>query len=71
MPQRINFQLMCPQCGVIYLHIPSGVTNSTVIHCSQCSDALGTWLEVDTSFIAQGGQDGMFEMDKGQMIQKG
>ncbi len=67
MPQRLNHQLMCPGCGVIYLHIPSGVTNSTVIHCSTCNQPLGTWFELETSLIDQGG---VFEMHDGQIIRR-
>jgi hypothetical protein len=70
MAQRLNFKLLCHDCGVIYLHIPNGVTNSTVIHCSSCDMPLGTWLEIEASFIAQGGQDGEFEMREGQIIRE-
>jgi hypothetical protein len=71
MPQRrLNHELMCPGCGVIYLHIPHGVTNSTIIHCSTCSKPLGTWFELETSFIDQGGESGVFEMRDGQIIRR-
>ncbi len=70
MRQRLNFKLMYHDCGVIYLHIPNGVTNSTLIHCSQCGKPLGTWFELETSFIDQGGTSGVFEMDDGQIIRR-
>ncbi len=70
MSQRLNFRLTCHDCGVIYLHISNGVTNSTVIHCSECGKPLGTWLEIEASFIAQGGSDGVFELHDGQIIRK-
>ncbi len=56
MPQRLNFKSDCPTCGVTYLYIPTGVTNSTVIHCSSCNSPLGMWYQLDTSFVAQGGE---------------
>jgi len=70
MPQKINYKLTCPKCGVIYLRIPYGVTSDTVIHCSICNSTLGTWRELEANFIAQGGLDGVFEMDEGQIIRR-
>ncbi len=54
MSQRLNFKLMCHDCAVIYLHIPTGVTNGTVIHCSQCKITLGTWGVLRADFVTQG-----------------
>jgi hypothetical protein len=70
MSQRLNFKLMCHDCGVIYLHIPTGVTNGTIIRCSQCKISLGTWGVLRADFIAQGGMDGIFELDEGQIIRR-
>ena len=52
MQQRFNFKSACPTCGVTYLHIPTGVTNSTVIHCNSCDTPLGMWQNLETSFVA-------------------
>lgn len=70
MPQRLDLKLECRDCGVIYLDIPVVVSFSTIIHCSECGATLGTWFELESSFIAQGGYDGIFEMDKGQIIRR-
>ncbi len=70
MPQRLNFKSDCPTCGVTYLHIPTGVTNSTVIVCSSCNTPLGMWCQLETSFVAQGGLDSTPEMDDEQIIRK-
>jgi transcription elongation factor Elf1 len=51
MPQKLNYKLMCDDCGVVYLCIPDGVTNLTLIHCSQCGKPLETWLELEASFV--------------------
>lgn len=69
MPQRLNFKSHCPTCGVTYLYIPTGVTNSTVIHCSSCNSPLGMWYHLDTTFVAQGGPESIPEMDDKQIIQ--
>jgi hypothetical protein len=66
MSQRFNFKLMCHDCGVIYLHIPTGVTNGTVIHCSQCRISLGTWDVLRADFIAQAGMHGILSWMKGR-----
>jgi hypothetical protein len=68
MPQRPNFKLSCPDCGEIYLHIPHGIMNSTVIHCSMCGSTLGTWLKTAASFIADGGQNDGFAMRDAPII---
>jgi len=70
MPQRLNFDLTCRKCGVIYLDIPDSATGSTIIRCSQCGTPLGTWRELENSFNRQGGQDGVFEMNEGQIVRK-
>ncbi len=70
MPQKLNYKLTCPECGVIYLRIPRDVANDTVINCSLCNTALGTWKELEADFIVQGGTHGIFEMDEGQIIRK-
>ena len=67
---KLNYKLTCPICGVIYLRIPHGMTNATVIHCSICNTALGNWREIEADFVAQGGLDGIFEMDQGQIIRE-
>ncbi|RCW87943.1 hypothetical protein C7476_101712 [Phyllobacterium bourgognense] len=68
MPQRPNFKLSCAHCGEIYLHIPHGITNSTVIHCSTCGSTLGTWLQTAASFIADSGQNDGFGMRDAPII---
>jgi hypothetical protein len=70
MPQRLNFKSDCPTCGVTYLYIPTGVTNSTVIHCSSCDTPLGMWYHLKTSFVAQVGVDGIPERDDGHITLK-
>lgn len=70
MPQRLNFKSDCPTCGVTYLYIPTGVTNSTVIHCSSCNTPLGMWYQLETSFVAQGGPKGTPGMEDEQVIRE-
>lgn len=70
MPQKLDFELTCPKCGKIYLRIPKTLTYTTMIHCSLCETPLGTWRELEDSFIIQGGYDGVFELKNGQIVKK-
>lgn len=70
MPKRLNFKSDCPTCGVTYLYIPTGVTNSTVIHCSSCNTPLGMWYQLETSFVAQGELGGLPGMEDEQVIRE-
>jgi hypothetical protein len=69
-PRRLNHQLEFPNCDTIYLTLTQNVTWSTPIHCSSCNTYLGTWAELESDFIAQGGESGIFEMHDGQIIRK-
>ncbi|ESY79174.1 hypothetical protein X739_30720 [Mesorhizobium sp. LNHC220B00] len=59
----------CPFCGTIRLQIPADATPSTRISCAECGRYLGIWDELQTDFEQQGGNDGVFRLDKGR-IQK-
>jgi len=63
----LDKQLLCQHCGTIYLRIPEHVRSDTLIHCSTCNHPLGTWRELVSSFNAQGGQCGAFDMHDGQI----
>ncbi len=69
-PKRLNNKLACPSCHTIYLTLMQEVTYSSPIHCSSCGEYLGTWGELETDFIAQGGESGVFEMHDGQIIRR-
>ncbi|PSH59050.1 hypothetical protein CU102_27765 [Phyllobacterium brassicacearum] len=40
------------------------------MNCATCGTYLGTWAELESDFIAQGGENGVFEMREGQIIRK-
>ncbi|ESY99981.1 hypothetical protein X738_12295 [Mesorhizobium sp. LNHC209A00] len=51
------------------MQIPADATPSTRISCAECGRYLGIWDELQTDFEQQGGNDGVFRLDKGR-IQK-
>ncbi len=68
MPQQyLNHLLECPYCHKIRLRIPSDTKPETPINCDDCGEYLGTWDELQTDFANQGGQDGIFRLDKGRI----
>jgi hypothetical protein len=66
--KKLNSKLECPKCQTIYLTLTQNMTLSTLIHCSSCGEYLGTWAELESDFIAQGGTNGVFRMDRGEII---
>ncbi|ATU92749.1 hypothetical protein BLM14_14760 [Phyllobacterium zundukense] len=67
-PRRLNSKLECQKCQTIYLTLAQDVTVSTAIYCSSCGGYMGTWGELESEFIAEGGECGVFEMRDGQII---
>ncbi|MBA8876329.1 hypothetical protein [Phyllobacterium myrsinacearum] len=67
MVRNLDHRLECKDCGTIYLTIPENVDDKTQIHCSTCGLLLGTWGDLETDFAEQGGQNGVFKMDDGQI----
>ncbi|RVC81451.1 hypothetical protein EN745_09795 [Mesorhizobium sp. M4A.F.Ca.ET.022.05.2.1] len=51
----------------IRLRIPDDARPDTPIFCDDCGKYLGTWDEIQTDFEKQGGQDGVFRLDKGRI----
>jgi hypothetical protein len=66
-PRYLNHLLECPYCLKIRLRIPADATPETPISCDDCGEYLGTWDELQTDFAKQGGQDGVFRLDKGRI----
>lgn len=68
MPREyLNHLLECPYCLTIRLRIPANVKPSTAISCDDCGRYLGTWDELQADFERQGGEDGVFRLDKGRI----
>lgn len=67
MSKYLDHQLECPYCLTIRLRIPEGATPTTRIVCDDCGQFLGTWDELLTDFERQGGDDGIFRLDKGRI----
>jgi hypothetical protein len=67
MVKNLNHRLECKDCGTIYLEIPENVTDTSPINCSTCGVFLGNWSDLETDFAEQGGQNGVFKMDDGQI----
>ncbi|TXR46607.1 hypothetical protein FVA77_24100 [Phyllobacterium endophyticum] len=51
----------------IYLAIPEDVSAYTPIHCTSCGEYLGDWDDLRADFFRQGGLDGAFRLDEGQI----
>jgi hypothetical protein len=65
--EYLNHRLECPFCLTIKLRIPKKATPSDPIFCSDCGAFLGTWDDLQADFERQGGQDGVFRLDKGRI----
>lgn len=63
----LNHQLECPYCLTIRLRIPTDAEASTRVVCDDCGEYLGTWDELLSDFEKQGGEDGVFRLDKGRI----
>jgi predicted RNA-binding Zn-ribbon protein involved in translation (DUF1610 family) len=70
MARRLDSKLECPKCKTIYLTFTQDLTPNTAIACSSCGQHLGTWGQLEAEFYAEGGGDGIFRMQDGQIIRK-
>jgi hypothetical protein len=66
-PEYLNHRLECPFCLKIRLRIPTKAKPSDPILCSDCGEFLGTWDDLQADFERQGGQNGVFRLDKGRI----
>ncbi|WP_245493311.1 MULTISPECIES: hypothetical protein [unclassified Mesorhizobium] len=66
-PKYLDHRLECPYCLTIRLRIPDDARPDTPIFCDDCGKYLGTWDEIQTDFEKQGGQNGVFRLDKGRI----
>jgi hypothetical protein len=69
MPQQqyLNHRLECPYCLTIRLRIPGNAGPDTQIACDDCGEFLGLWDDLLTDFEKQGGNSGVFRIDKGRI----
>ncbi|MGX5828149.1 hypothetical protein [Mesorhizobium sp. 43Arga] len=67
LPKYLDHKLECPYCLTIRLRIPEDAGPTTPIFCDDCGRYLGTWDELQTDFDRQGGQNGVFRLDKGRI----
>jgi hypothetical protein len=65
--QYLNHHLECPYCLTIRLRIPHDAQPETPIVCDDCGEYLGTWDELLTDFEKQGGNSGVFRLEKGRI----
>ena len=66
-PKYLDHKLECPYCLTIRLRIPHDVSPETPIVCDDCGQYLGTWDELQTDFEKQGGNAGVFHIEKGRI----
>jgi len=66
-PKYLDHKLECPYCLTIRLRIPEDAGPDTPIFCDDCGKYLGTWDELQTDFEKQGGQNGVFHLEKGRI----
>jgi hypothetical protein len=68
MPQQyLDHKLECPYCLTIRLRIPADARPDTPISCDDCGAFLGLWDDLLVDFESQGGQNGVFRLDKGRI----
>lgn len=65
-PKFLNHKLECPYCLTVRLRIPADARPDTPIFCDDCGEYLGTWDELQTDFEKQGGNIGVFQIEKGR-----
>jgi hypothetical protein len=65
--QYLNHRLECPYCLTIRLRIPHDAVPETPIVCDDCGEYLGTWDDMQTDFEKQGGNSGVFHLEKGRI----
>lgn len=65
--QFLDHRLECPYCLTIRLRIPHDAGPETPIVCDDCGEYLGTWDELQTDFEKQGGNSGVFRLEKGRI----
>jgi hypothetical protein len=65
--EYLNHQLECPYCLTIRLRIPVDARPESEIRCDDCGEYLGTWDELQSDFEKQGGQHGVFRLDRGRI----
>jgi hypothetical protein len=63
----LNHHLECPHCLTVRLRIPADAQPDTRIVCDDCGEFLGTWDNLLTDFERQGGNTGVFRLDKGRI----
>jgi hypothetical protein len=68
MPEEyLDHKLECPFCHTIRLRIPKDAQPNTKIVCDDCGQFLGLWGELEDDFAMQGGQHGVFSLNKGKI----
>ena len=65
--EYLNHSLECPHCLTIRLRIPTDAQPATRIVCDDCGEFLGTWDDLLTDFEKQGGNTGVFRLEKGRI----
>ncbi|AZO47911.1 MAG: hypothetical protein EOS58_18305 [Mesorhizobium sp.] len=70
-PRYLDHLLECPYCLTIKLRIPADAQPDTRIVCDDCGEFLGLWDELLTDFERQGGNNGVFRLDRGRIRRLG
>jgi hypothetical protein len=65
--QYLNHHLECPYCLIVRLRIPAEAGPEAQIVCDDCGEFLGVWDDLLTDFEKQGGNAGIFRLDKGRI----
>jgi hypothetical protein len=63
----LNGKLECKACGTITMAIPEDAGESTLIQCSKCGGALGTWGEIQDEFMRETRDINVLELDGGRI----
>jgi len=68
-PKYLDHKLECPHWLTIRLRIPVDARPETNIVCDGCGRTFGTWDELQIDFEKQGGNAGVFCIEKGAALQ--
>jgi DNA-directed RNA polymerase subunit RPC12/RpoP len=60
-----SLELKCSECGTVLLEIPEHPQENDLVRCTLCQATLGTWGEIQNSFLRQAGA--AFVLEEGEI----
>ena len=63
--ESVDGNLKCSNCGTILFEIPEHAQEHDLVRCTLCQATLGTWGEIQNSFLRQAGA--AFVLEEGEI----